>query len=251
VEQCSGQVGVGPDVDEVLALRGATIDTAEEAIDPSEEAWKRRRRQLGHDLQHGLATVALLAEVIGGTDRLDLDAAQRLRHLVSQVRQLSMLLEEEFQGDARAEADAPVRVDVLVREVCTVRAGTTSVPLEAITEPVHSVVSLSALWRVVSNVLDNAIRAADHRGGVQVRVHAQGGRAVVEVDDSGPGFGLSGRGLASVGLGIVQDFVARYDGALEIGAGDLGGCCVRILLPAEPLLGLVEAPALTASQDDG
>jgi signal transduction histidine kinase len=236
VEQRDGQFRAERDLDDLL---GFTAGPPAGQEDPR----ARRRRQVGHDLQHGLATVAILAEAVAVSRGLEQEAVERLRHLQSEVRRLQVLLDEEFQGDALAEPDAPVRVDLLVREVCSVAADTTTVPVDVVTEPVHVVVNLNGLWRVLSNVLDNAIRAAEGRGGIQARVFARDGRAVIEVDDSGPGFGLASSGLASVGLGIVQDFVARYDGTLEIGEGSLGGCCVRLSLVAQPLLGLVGPPA--------
>ncbi|HEY6793147.1 MAG TPA: ATP-binding protein [Kineosporiaceae bacterium] len=215
--------------------------------DPHQEA--RRRRQLDHDLQHGLATIALLAEAVQGGAGLEREAAERLRHLQSEVRRLALLLAEEFQDDPAADVDGPVRVDLVVREVCKVLAATSAVPVDAVTEPVHCAVGPGSLWRVLSNLTDNAIRAVAGRGRVQIRVRARDSLAIVEVDDSGPGFGLGGAGLASLGLGIVQDFVARYDGTLEIGAGSLGGCRVRISLAAVPVLGLVDSAASSAAAD--
>ncbi|OLE21848.1 MAG: hypothetical protein AUG44_26380 [Actinobacteria bacterium 13_1_20CM_3_71_11] len=80
-------------------------------------------------------------------------------------------------------------------------------------------------------MIGNAVRAAGPQGTVDVRVSAETGWAVAQVDDDGPGFGEIPPGFGSLGLGIVQDMVAGWGGELEIRRGVLGGCCVRLRQP--------------------
>ena len=200
----------------------------------------RRQRQLGHDLRHGLATVARLAEAISAAGGLDRQTGERVHSLECEVRRLTRLLEEEFEPvTSISPQEALVRVDVAVAEVVDILRSATDVQLRLVAEPVSTVVSITELWRAVRNVVDNAVRAATSHGEVEVRVFAEAGSAVVEVHDSGPGFGAGPAGLGSLGLGIVQDFVAQYDGSLAIGQGELGGCCVRLTLPTVVVLDLV------------
>jgi signal transduction histidine kinase len=70
------------------------------------------------------------------------------------------------------------------------------------------------------------------------------GWTVVQVDDDGPGFGAGAPGVSSLGLGIAQDLADAAGGDLEICRGALGGCCVRLRLPAaasQPQPGVVGA----------
>ncbi len=201
----------------------------------------RRRRQVSHDLRHGLATVAKLVEAIAAEPGLADQVFSRVRNLEIEVQRLAGLLEEELAGNGEPRRpETLVRIDSAAREVVEILAGTTGVDVRLDATPVQGAVSLTGLWRAVRNLVDNAIRAASPRGAVEVRVFSEGGFAVIEVDDSGPGFGLVAGGLSSLGLGIVQDFVSLHDGSLGIAQGSLGGCCVRICLPAVPLLDLVE-----------
>ena len=224
------------DVRTSVAGPGAVLRGASRALAPA----TRRQRQLGHDLRHGLATVARLVEAIGAAGGLDRQTGERVHSLECEVRRLTRMLEEEFEPAAVVPPpEALVRVDVAVAEVVDILRSATEVELRLLAEPVSTVVSITELWRAVRNVVDNAVRAATSRGEVEVRVFAENGSAVVEVHDSGPGFGAGPAGLGSLGLGIVQDFVAQYDGSLTIGQGDLGGCCVRLTLPTVVVLDLV------------
>jgi signal transduction histidine kinase len=59
---------------------------------------------------------------------------------------------------------------------------------------------------------------------------------VIEVEDSGPGFGAAAPGLASLGLSVVKDWLAAAGGVLRIGDGGLGGALMELvfLIPRVP-----------------
>ena len=90
--------------------------------------------------------------------------------------------------------------------------------LAAAEDPLHVTVDPVLFKRALGNVLSNGTRAAGDSGRVQVTVRrfetAEGERAVIEVDDSGPGFGnIPGRPRPGPGGG------PPHDG----GGGRLGG----------------------------
>lgn len=86
-----------------------------------------------------------------------------------------------------------------------------------------------ALGRAVRNLVENAVRAAGH-GTVEVRVATDGREVVVEVHDSGPGFGMI-RPQEQLGLITVRRFAAVHDGRLDVETSPLGGALVRLVLP--------------------
>jgi signal transduction histidine kinase len=91
--------------------------------------------------------------------------------------------------------------------------------------------SPALLWRVLTNVVDNAARAAGPGGRVGVSVSAGGDWAALDVIDDGPGFGQGPPGAASLGLGVVTTLLESCGGALEIRAPAAGGAHVRIVVP--------------------
>ncbi|GHH09471.1 sensor histidine kinase [Streptomyces rubradiris] len=129
-----------------------------------------------------------------------------------------------------------------------------SLTLDLWGEPVRVAAAASDLEAIVFNLSLNAVksfeRAGEMLGGraVLVRTHVDGGQAVVDFSDSGPGVddvdlvemwrpGVVGRASDSTGLGltIVRDAVADMRGTRSVDAhGELGGATFRIRLPLWP-----------------
>lgn len=192
---------------------------------------RRADPRLRHDAHQALATIALLIEAIRSEDELLPRSGHRLELVHKEAQRLTDLVSS---GDMTASA--PVRdtvmLDVLANEVVAVVDDTTSATVRCSVEQVSVSASATGLWRVLHNIVSNAVRAVGADGNVQVQVARRGLSAVIEVDDNGPGFPYGPPGAASQGLGVVQNFLEVYGGTLEIGRGALGGCLVRLRLPA-------------------
>jgi signal transduction histidine kinase len=91
------------------------------------------------------------------------------------------------------------------------------------------------LWRVLTNVVDNAARAAGPDGRVEIAVAMLAEpppRARLEVLDNGPGFGQGPPGAASLGLGVVTSLLESCGGSMAVEAPAAGGALVQIVIPA-------------------
>jgi signal transduction histidine kinase len=101
------------------------------------------------------------------------------------------------------------------------------------------------LNQVFMNLLANAADAAGEGGRITVRTRVDGDRAVVEVEDDGPGVPAEhlerifdpffttkepGQGTG-LGLAISYGIVARHRGALSVRNGSGGGACFRVEIP--------------------
>jgi two-component system sensor histidine kinase PhoQ len=99
----------------------------------------------------------------------------------------------------------------------------------------------SDLFEMMGNLMDNAAKWAKSR--VAVRAWREGAALRLRIDDDGPGFSdtesilrlhvrlderVPGHG---VGLAVVSDLVASYEGELKLERSDLGGGRVDITLP--------------------
>jgi signal transduction histidine kinase len=196
----------------------------------------RRRQQLSHDIRHELGTVMMLASILASSDDVGPDGRRRASQLLEEARWL-VALQNAYQ-DGAADRDAvtpalePIRLDLCASQAVAVLglSGPTAIDL-SISE-VWAVADKLAFWRALRNILGNAIRAAGPAGRVALRVERSGDWAVAQVDDDGPGFGAAVSGNASMGLDIVYESVASCGGQFEIRRGSLGGCCVRLRLPA-------------------
>ena len=117
-------------------------------------------------------------------------------------------------------------------------------------EAVEVVGEEEAIRQALSNLVDNAVKYSSAGGSVLVRLRARNGRAVVEVEDEGPGIAsehldriferfyrvdrarsreLGGTGL---GLAIVKNVARRHGGGVEVESERGQGSTFRLWLPA-------------------
>jgi signal transduction histidine kinase len=197
----------------------------------------RLRRQISHDIHHELSTIMMLASLLGTASDVGPESRERARQLLGETRWLHQLhhaYEESIVSDdsaARASAE-PARIDLLAAEVVAAMQLSTLTRIGFEVQEAWAHVDRLEFWRGLRNLVGNAVRAAGADGRVEVRISTSDGWAVAEVDDNGPGFGAVPAGRASLGLGIVQDLASAWGGELQIRRGVLGGCCVRLSLPA-------------------
>ena len=110
------------------------------------------------------------------------------------------------------------------------------------------------LRQVVGNLLSNARAHTPPGAPVAVRVRAEGGEAVVEVDDSGPGLApghaervferffradpsrARASGGSGLGLSIVSAIAAAHGGRAEVQSTPGRGATFRVVFPLAPRL---------------
>jgi signal transduction histidine kinase len=194
-----------------------------------------------------MTTLSYLVEAVRGDVELPGDAGTRLELLSLEMSRLMDIIAQEIPGGAGGvPAVAEVGLHSLAGQVTQLAriAHETSVVLEPGPE-VTVEASPALLWRVLTNVVDNAARAAGPYGRVGVTVSAAGDRAAVDVIDDGPGFGQGPPGAASLGLGVVTTLLESCGGELEIRAPGPGGAHVRVMVPVRA------APAVRAPGGNG
>lgn len=182
-------------------------------------------QQFRHDLRQPLMITALLLDALVASTEMDAGARRRVADIQDQVVWMQDLL--RMQDD-----EAPVGVVDLGETVaghCTPGANACDVGFVQVA-PAPVLVDPLELGRVARNLLDNATRAVGDDGRVQVTVSRTSQVAVLDVGDSGPGFGRiahqHGHGLASA-----RQFAARHGGRLGVGTSALGGAAVTLHLP--------------------
>jgi signal transduction histidine kinase len=202
----------------------------------------RHRQQLTHDIRHELATIMMLASLLAASDDVGPAGRRQASQLLDEARWL-VALQNAYQ-DSGAESGAvasptlePIRLDRCARQTVATLGLSAPTAIELSTAEVWAVADKLAFWRALRNIVSNAIRAAGPAGRVALRVERSGKWAVAQVDDDGPGFGGAGSGVTCMGLDIVYESVASCGGQFEIQRGSLGGCCVRLRLPAAPAPG--------------
>jgi len=183
-----------------------------------------------------MTTLSYLVEAVRGDVDLPEDAGFRLELLSLEMTRLLDVIAHEIPGREDAAAVGEVSLRSLAGQVTQLarvahEAGVTLRPgpeVQVMASPV-------LLWRVLTNGVDNAARAAGPGGRVEISVAMLAEpppRAVLEVLDNGPGFGHGPPGAASLGLGVVTSLLESCGGRLDVQAPAGGGALVRIVIPA-------------------
>lgn len=195
------------------------------------------------------------------------DAAHELRSPIASIRtQLDVALATsadatEWVGvahDVRTDVDRVARLADDLLLLAKLDSGAPAVPvslelsamLDVEAPPVWVTADPAALRRAVDNLISNARRHA--HSAVDVGVEALDGKAVVTVDDDGPGIALDDRervfdrwlrldegrarddGGAGLGLPIARSIARSHGGDVTLSVSPTGGVRARLWLPADP-----------------
>jgi signal transduction histidine kinase len=197
-------------------------------------------RGLLHDLGHQMTTLSYLVEAVRGDVKLPDDSGFRMELLSMEMSRMLDIISSEIPARRQAAEVGPVHLRSLSGQVVQLARFAHEASVVLLPGPAVSVeASPALLWRVLTNVVDNAARAAGPEGTVRVRVQASGPPdpdpgAVIEVTDDGPGFGSGPPGAASLGLRVVTSLLDSCGGRLDVQAPEAGGTRVRIVIPAWP-----------------
>jgi signal transduction histidine kinase len=228
---------VGPLVDEINML-----------LDSNREVVERARTHVGN-LAHALKTpLSVLAnaaaegrsaDALAETVRRQLDAMRRhVDHYLVRARTAASA------GVLGARTDVMQVVDDLVRTLERIHATRGITILVDGPDGLHFRGERQDLEEMLGNLIDNACKWARSR--VRVEARSRDKRIFVAVDDDGPGLtpaereAAFGRGHrldeavpgSGLGLSIVRDVAALYNGTVSLSESPLGGLRATVELPA-------------------
>jgi len=206
-------------------------------------------RETFHDLRQPVANMMALAAAALTEEDLPAAAQHRLKQITEQAEWLSDMIhdclttqqqqeeeEEEEEEEEPYEIGKPRRdladmarvVGEVIEADCLTWPG--DMKLVAPDGPVWCMVDPVLLRRAVSNVLDNAARAAGPTGTVFVEIQRYDDGVMLAVEDNGPGFGEIPSG-AGLGLTGVARHVIKHGGRIEYSCGVRGGARVSLWFP--------------------
>ena len=197
---------------------------------------------LVHDLRQPVLAITLLVELLGGREDLPEEIRAQIQQLDLESRWLAELLTvTEGTGladsgvpppatptrDARATPGRSDASSAARAAVVSARSSYDGVLVLSAPGPAVVTADQTALRRAISNLVENATRAAGPHGHVHVGVYRDDASVRVVVEDDGPGFGRVQMGKR-LGLTVVAQAVISGGGTVEIGSSELGG--VRVTL---------------------
>jgi signal transduction histidine kinase len=227
--------------DEVAAL-AESFNRSAQRIEELVAAHRLLLANASHELRTPLARIAVAAALLG--QNADPKTRDSLKQDVAELDQLieQILLASRLEAVPTLEQHEPVDLLALAAEEAS------HYDLEATGQPVTVSGDRSLLRRLVRNLVENAQRYGG-AGPISVSVTLEGGRAVLNVSDHGPGVpeaerrrifepfyrlaggAETGRG-SGLGLALVLDIARRHGGDAVCLAAEGGGSRFRVDLPA-------------------
>lgn len=234
----------GPD-DELKRLAN-TFDDMLERLDVAFSSQRQFLADTSHDLRTPLTVIRSNVELVADDPDSTTDdwrqagtVIQRNAERMSEMIQALLATARLQTGNAQSVVlDLSDLVEAKVADFTPLAAGK-SVRIEG--HPGHVMVQgvEVALDRALTNLVDNAVRAAPSGSAVQVASGSQSGWAWLGVRDSGPGLARESGGRIGLGLSIVTQIAEGHGGRLSSFDGaDGAGTTMVIWLP-------------TGSEDDG
>ena len=226
----------------------------------SEEQLRRFVADASHELRTPLTSIRAYAELFErGADARPEDLARLLRGIEREAARMGVLVDDLLLlarlDQGRSLEREPVDLGALAAEaVDAARAVDPDRPLTLHVEgSVEVVGDRGRLRQIADNLLANVRAHTPPGAAASVRVAAEGGCGVLEVEDAGPGLSASERaraferfyradpsrtrdaGGAGLGLAIVDAIAAAHGGRASAGpAPTLGGAAFRVELPLLP-----------------
>jgi signal transduction histidine kinase len=194
-------------------------------------------RLLCHDLRQPLAAIMLIAgEATAQTsEELGERTRARLHQIENQATSLAEMIDATLSRGSNDPNPGPrerALVDPALEAVSALTRLTYEGDITLVRGAPGAAVPMSPvlLRRVVANLIDNAARAAGSDGGVLVSSRVVLGRAVIDVDDDGPGWARIAKGHG-LGLAFVTEAVKAAGGTLTARRTRSGRTRVRVELP--------------------
>lgn len=193
---------------------------------------------VGHDLRTPITSLRIRAEL------LDESEAAPIIRTLDEMTVMAEGLVAYAKGSGQAEQTQRLQLEVVLTRVCEDRNAELIVKTPAAVDG-RSV----ALGRAFSNLVDNAIRYGEV---AHVTLARSGNRAVVTIEDTGPGIpeerlnevfepfvrGDDSRSIdtggAGLGLSIARNIIVGHGGTIALGNRKEGGLRATVTLPLAP-----------------
>jgi two-component system, NtrC family, nitrogen regulation sensor histidine kinase NtrY len=216
-------------------------------------AWQEVARRLAHEIKNPLTPIQLAVQELATKYTGDDPAYRRLLETATEIlrEEIGILrrLVDDFSAFARLPKVEPAALDLntLVTEAVRLQPEWQPwVTVEANPTPVPALCDPILFRRVLANLVENAVQAAqgaDKTPEIRIRVEARGDRATIAVSDNGPGVPEADRqsifdpyvtrreGGTGLGLAIVRKIVIDHGGDVTAGASPKDGALFTVELP--------------------
>lgn len=242
---------------ERINQRNEKLQLALLALEDSQQENTKLMAMVAHDLRNPLTNIHMAAAYLhAAADRADHPGQSKFLEIIrrSNDKALTLIQELLYSHEEKTvnEATDDIDLDVLTRdclEIMQLRASRKDHTLVFEGEATKVRGSVEKIWRVVSNLIDNAIKFTPPGGKIVVRLHRGETEAIIEVEDSGIGIppaytqrlfdienvprrnGTDGEPSTGLGLAIVKQIVSAHGGHIHFTSSPAIGTTFFVHLP--------------------
>ena len=220
-------------------------------------AWQEVARRLAHEIKNPLTPIQLAVQELASKYRGDDASYRRLLDTATEILREEITglrrLVDDFSAFAKLPKVDPVAIDmaILLAEIVRLQPDWQGlVIVEPSPAPVLALCDKTLFRRVVANLVENAMQAAQRVGRrpdvrIRAEVRRERRRAAILVDDNGPGVPEVDRqrifdpyvthreGGTGLGLAIVRKIVIDHGGDVTVSQSPAGGARFTVELPSE------------------
>lgn len=225
------------------------------ALEQSQADNTRIMKIVAHDLRNPIGSISMLASLMlrmNDRPEKDVEWLEMIRLSASNSLELvnDMLLTNTRAEDLIKEPVDLVALTEYCVEMLRNKASDKNQLIETALEPISIYASREKLWRVVSNLISNAIKFSPINTTVTVRLYKESGFALIAVADQGIGIpdhvgetifnmfteakrpGTAGEQPFGMGLAISKQIVEAHGGTIWFERNQGGGTTFYIKLPS-------------------
>jgi putative PEP-CTERM system histidine kinase len=208
------------------------------------DAFNRMSAFVVHDLKNIVAQLSLMlknAERHKNNPEFQQDMLMTVGHSIERMKQLMMQLRE---GTTPVNAPAAVDLAEIIRKIERSKTGQEPAPEIRLDARVVARGHADRIERVIGHIVQNAIDATDKNGRIVVALKAEGGKAVIEVRDTGHGmtddfvrerlfkpFQTTKQGGMGIGAYESYQYVQELGGDISVESAPGAGTTMRVILP--------------------
>lgn len=227
------------------------------ALQDSQRDNTRIMAMVAHDLRNPLSNIKMgVDHLLRAHRRDDDDANTSFLEIIGKSNDRALELIEElmqsYETDSAAGVTDEINLEAMVRDcvdIMQLRATKKEQVLVFEGERVAVRGSREKIWRVISNLIDNAIKFTPRGGQITVRAQRLKREAVIEVRDSGIGIdpdlqerifemgksagrkGTDGEPSTGLGLAIVKQIITAHNGRIHFTSSPETGTTFYVHLP--------------------
>ena len=208
------------------------------------ESFNRMSTFMVHDLKNLVSQLSLLL-ANAQKHRNNLEFQNDMLETVDYSVQKMKLLLQKLSHASSVEKPAPLSVDEVLRQAVAAKsAGEPKPALEIADHGLMVFADSARLERVIGHLIQNAVEATPRDGAVKVRLVREGGRAVIEVKDTGHGMDeefirdrlfkpFESTKSAGMGIGMFESraYIQEVGGDLQVVSRPSAGTTFRVILP--------------------